>query len=198
MTSLGFSDYTESNNDSTKNGNGNGNGNDAEPELARRLREQTETNRQLKATNIELRLCAEKAEVTSLYNEIVKVLLKQEAPTVGGIRLLRKDNDVAWFYEKHKSMPIQLQDLLNARLELEHGILLQNVILQPHKQCIHDFCDCYVCTECACVLWNVAFACIPLVYWIPRIYFIKNINDWCLTARVVLRNNEQNCRNGFY
>jgi hypothetical protein len=27
MTSLGFSDYTESNNDSTKNGNGNGNGN---------------------------------------------------------------------------------------------------------------------------------------------------------------------------
>ena len=147
----------------------------AEPELARRVRETSATN------DARMRL-VEETEIAALYDTIVRGL--QRSPT-DGVRVVRSHHVLYEKYEKLRSSG--LQGLLNARLETEHGIRLRNLRVEGQRRCVHGVCDCGCSDACfPCCAWNLAFACVPLVYWIPRFCGCMVLDEWLVTAEVIV------------
>jgi hypothetical protein len=125
---------------------------------------------------------AKETELAALYDAIVQELLNKQ--DCSRVRLIR---NCSLSYEIYNMSTSRLQTHLNERLFVEHGIELRNLCINRQRRCVHELCDCG-CTDCAvpCVLWNIVCACIPLIYWIPRIYGCIVEDDWCVTANVIV------------
>ncbi len=93
-------------------------------------------------------------------------------------------------YEKYYSAPgcVELQQLLNVRMDLEHGLNVRNLRMERRKRCEHRACDCGCPDDgvtSACCLWNIMCGCVPLIYWIPRLCGCMALDEWCITATFI-------------
>ena len=159
---------------------------DNEPELACRVRALLEKDYEERVATTVMKQHADEIELSILYDRIVESL--QNSPRVTAVKVMRLGGTITnAFYYKYDSVNARLliEPKLNARLGSEHGIMLQGLDVSRIKRCLHRFCDCGD-SDCGipCMCWNIFFGCIPLVYWIPRIFDCMIVEDWCITATV--------------
>ena len=128
----------------------------------------------------------ESVELSKLYDAIVRKLQRSPPGKHSSVMVMRtKSNDTDMVYT---TSVMELERILNERLVIEHGIAIKRLQIERYTKCMHRFCDCGCepCVDIPCILWNCACACIPLIYWIPRINEWFEEEEWCVTADIVL------------
>ena len=119
------------------------------------------------------------AELDALVNALVNVL--RHAP----LRRLSEDGVIVMrphhpMYVDERRWPRgELRDDLNARLEAAgHGVRVTGVTVKSQRALLHRVCECGCGLDasidecpmecCCCMVWGAMCACLPTLYWWPR------------------------------
>lgn len=130
------------------------------------------------------------AEADALCAALVEEMRRTPISAMAG-RLLVVRGPHALYEEGHMGVWHPRDDLkreLNARLEQEHGVRVAHVTAARRRRLVHRACACGCGADdtddgcpgecCCCVVCSALGACLPLVYWLPRLMGEFDLDDW--------------------